>query len=563
MKNKTLLESIERIKVLMEVSIITESVQWATIGKNLVGFLEKLPGLSKDSLDDIAKLTVAKSDTEAIDILAKLANKEQILSDNILPVIYKNLPSEVQKEIEQIKVFAKDQLKQGVKAESLSPLIDKRINVIDSPFDGIKKMLQDDIKKAIPEYIPGNLSKTVVDDIIVTPDPPTPKPNPKGVGDEISALIKEWEKIIPKGKISPKDWLLMNDLPLRSIRANINYLLNGWWNRIKAGREQSLNKIASLIKRASEEYGSQRIDPELYRTIDIEIQALRKDDIDAMKLVYDEIERQLGLTLKDGSTAKAVRDLIEKNSDMAGNRVRWRDYVMDESWIGKLFGLPKGDTWLQRGGKWFWNFIERAVMFLTTGQLRKIEEINQQFFKTYGPATGLVYGYLYFQFMSKVIYPLYFSIFDTFYYGFTRETPAEEQNGETWRLFISNFEDNFFNAFQSVEREFEAQTGQYVDKQEFDFWKSVNPFSNFWDDLENGFDYVTAGRLQERRRELEDETRQRFEDAGMRVPETPVVVNPRPAPAPVVVNPERPNITPSPAPSPGGGGRRRRPGTES
>jgi hypothetical protein len=202
-------------------------------------------------------------------------------------------------------------------------------------------------------------------------------------------------------------------------------------------------------------------------------------------------------------------------------------------------------------------------MFLTTGQLRKIEEINQQFFKTYGPATGLVYGYLYFQFMSKVIYPLYFSIFDTFYYGFTRETPAEEQNGETWRLFISNFEDNFFNAFQSVEREFEAQTGQYVDKQEFDFWKSVNPFSNFWDDLENGFDYVTAGRLQERRRELEDETRQRFEDAGMRVPETPVVVNPRPAPAPVVVNPERPNITPSPAPSPGGGGRRRRPGTES
>lgn len=561
MKNKTLLENIERIKVLMEVSIITESVQWATIAKNLVGFLEKLPGLSRDSLADIAKLAVAKSDTEAIDILAKLANKEQILSDNILPVIYKNLPSEVQKEIEQIKVFARDQLKQGVKAESLNPLIDKRINAIDSPFDGIKKMLQDDIRKAIPEYIPGNLSKTVVDDVIVTPDPPTPKPNPKGVGDEISALIKEWEKIIPKGTISPKDWLLMNDLPVRSMRANINYLLNGWWNKIKAGREQSLNKIASLIKRASQDYGSQRINDELYRTIDIEIQALRKDDMDAMKLVYDEIERQLGLTLKDGSKAKAVRDLIEKNSDMAGNRVRWRDYIMDESWIGKLFGLPKGDTWFQRGGKWFWNFIERGVMFLTTGQLRKVEELNQQFFKKYGPATGLIYGYLYFQLMSKVIYPLYFSIFDTFYYGFTRDTPAEEQNGETWRLFVSNFKDNFFNAFQSVEKEFEAQTEQYVEKQEFDFWKSVNPFNYFWDDLENGFDYVTAGRLQERRRELEDETRQRFEDAGMRVPETPVVFNPNQEPAPVVVNPQQPDITPSPAPSPGGGGRRRRPGT--
>ena len=560
MKNKTLLESIERIKVLMEVSIITESVQWATIGKNLVGFLEKLPGLSKDSLADMAKLAVAKSDTEAIDILVKLANKEQILFDNISPVIYKNLPSEVQKEIEQIKVFARDQLQKGAKAERLSPLIDKRINVMESPYSELKKMFQNDIKKAIPEYIPGDLSK-IIDDTI--PNPPTPKPNPKGVGDEISALIKEWEKIIPKGTISPKDWLLMNDLPLRSMRANINYLLNGWWNGIKAGREQSLNKIASLIKRASQDYGSQRINDELYRTIDIEIQALRKDDDDAMKLVYDEIERQLGLTLKDGSTAKAVRDLIEKNSDMAGNRVRWRDYIMDESWIGKLFGLPKGDTWLQRGGKWFWNFIERGVMFLTTGQLRKVEEINQQFFKKYGPANGLVVGYLYFQFMSKVIYPLYFSIFDTFYYGFTRDTPAEEQNGETWRLFVSNFKDNFFNAFQSVEKEFEAQTGQYVEKQEFDFWKSVNPFSNFWDDLLNGFDYVTAGRLQERRRELEDETRQRFEDAGMRVPETPVVVNPRPAPAPVVVNPERPNITPSPAPSPGGGGRRRRPGTES
>lgn len=561
MKNKTLLESIERIKVLMEVSIITESVQWATIGKNLVGFLEKLPGLSKDSLADIAKLAVAKSDTEAIDILAKLANKEQILSDNILPVIYKNLPSEVQKEIEQIKVFARDQLKQGVKAESLSPLIDKRINVIDSPFDGIKKMLQDDIKKAIPEYIPGKVSKTVVDDVIVTPDPPTPKPNPKGVGDELSALIKEWEKIIPKGTISPKDWLLMNDLPLRSMRANINYVLNGWWNKIKAGREQSLNKIASLIKRASEEYGSQRINDELYRTIDIEIQALRKDDKDAMKLVYDEIERQLGLTLKDGSKAKAVRDFIEKNSDMAGNRVRWRDYIMDESWIGKLFDIPKGDTWFKKGGLWFLNFIERTAMFLTTGQLRKVSELNEQFFKKYGPATGLLYGYLYFQFMSKVMYPLYFSIFDTFYYGFTRETPAEEQNGETWRLFVSNLKDNFFNAFQSVEKEFEAQTGQYVEKQEFDFWKSVNPFSNFWDDLLNGFDYVTAGNIQQRRTELEDEARQRFEDAGMRVPDTPVVINPNPSPAPVVVNPQQPNITPSPAPSPGGGGRRRRPGT--
>jgi len=55
MKNKTLVENIERIKVLMEVSIITESVQWATIAKNLVGFLEKLPGLSKDSLADVAK----------------------------------------------------------------------------------------------------------------------------------------------------------------------------------------------------------------------------------------------------------------------------------------------------------------------------------------------------------------------------------------------------------------------------------------------------------------------------------------------------------------------------
>jgi len=520
MKNKTLLESIERMKVLMEVSIITESVQWATIAKNLVGFLEKLPGLSKDSLADVAKLVVSKSDEESLNILAKLANREQVLADNILPIIYKHLPSDVVNEINQIKVFARDQIQRGSNPEKISPLIDKRINVLETKFDGIKKMFQDDIKKAVPEYIPGDLSK-IVDDVIVTPNPPTPKPNP-GIGDEISGLLKEWEKIIPKGTISPKDWLLLNDLPLRSMRANINYILDGWWNKVKVGREQSLNKIASLIKRVSQEYKSQKIDDILYRTIDNEIQALRKSDSDAMKLVYEEIERQLAITLKDASTAKAVVSLIEKNSDMAGNRVRWRDYLMDESWIGKLFGLPKGDTWFKRGGGWFVNFMERTVMFLTTGQLRKIEELNQQFFKKYGPATGLLYGYLYFQFMSKIMYPLYFSIFDTFYYGFTRETPAEEQNGETWRLFVENYKDNFFNAFQSVQDDFEDKTAQNVGKPTFDFWKSVNPFNLFWDDLSNGFDYVTAGRLQERRRELEDETRRRFEDAGMRVPEVPV-----------------------------------------
>jgi hypothetical protein len=506
MKKLNLLEEVHRITNLLE-SVVSP---WVKLGKSLSSIYPQSTDLGKRFATDLSNLAKVKTDEEALKILVKLSNSEKAFSDAIIPIVYKNIPIGVENEILEIIDSAKKQLQGKTPQDTVNVMIAKRLSAIKTEFNDINRLLAQDVQKQIPGFDPRKLQDYL---------------KSKGVQETVSALeglLGEWKKISGNKWLSPQDWLLLNDFPLRSFRANIDYILKGFYNTSKGRREKSLQKIVELLKRASNEYDAYKENPLVYRTIDAEVQALRQDENDVIKLFYDELENALSQTLKDGKKARDLRNNLEQFSGVSKDRQKWRDYLINDTYIGRMLDYPNTGNKLKDFALWFWNAFERISMWLTTGSLRKVDEYVQSFFRTYGPVLGSVYLYLYFQFVSKISLPFFWAIFDTLYYGFTRSTPAEEQDGEGWRLFVSNYEDNIKKSFLSFEEKFDESVQKNIPTDEIDVWESAKksfiPFSWYWDYVLNGWDYVSAGMVQEERRRQMEEVQQRLEESGMTNP---------------------------------------------
>ena len=135
-------------------------------------------------------------------------------------------------------------------------------------------------------------------------------------------------------------------------------------------------------------------------------------------------------------------------------------------------------------------------------------------------AGGLIYTWFYFTAITKIWFPLLYSFLDALYFGFIRDTPAENVNGEYWRQWVTAFYGNIQEAFIEFEQVLDEETGVYIGTDEVDaagtLMRTIIPFNYFGDDILNFFDYVTAGRPKQYFEDRINTTRRRFENSGVR-----------------------------------------------
>lgn len=498
MKTKILLEELTRIQGLMGKSLINE--QWTAIAKTITNLGDNFTELAAKYSDDLAKLAKASTDDEAIKILAKLSNAERKFADEIIPRVMQSLPDDVTEEIGSIISGAEQQLKAGVSREIVDKMVEKRLNAIKTQFDEIKSIIKKNVDDSLDGYKP-------------------PKPEPVISEPEVDAKLKQrlknvfeaWDEIAP-GSLSVKDKLLLNDLWFRGLRAKINYVLNGIMNNFKAQEQKSIEKIVSLLKKASNLADDAQDKKILWRTIDSEIEALRKNQDFAKDKIYKILEDEIGKKLGSSKGYEFVNKL--KANDPLGEKAQsyWK-YLMDESYIGKMFpNVGKTGEKLS----WLKNIVNRTLMTMTTGNPRKLQEIFNEFIIKHGPVKGLSAWYLKMYLIHRTFWPTFLGTIDMMLYPFVKET-GDPDIGNWWELEKHFVKERFYDMFTEWQMKFDQTLGKEIPKREFDWLKSLKAIDWLWDDLSKSLDWHVAGGTTRLFRDLENRGRQAAEDAGLEV----------------------------------------------
>ena len=481
-----LLEEILRIQELMGKNLITEQTIWSALTKIVRDFADNTASLSSKYADDFTRLATAKTDEEAISILAKLANAEKQFSDIILPEVMSSLSDEVRTELGQIIKMAEDQLAGGTPRAVVDDLVEKRLKAINSPFEGVRDILRKRVKDSL-------------DSVGTTPKPPNPNdpvpppnPNDTGIITSLKNTFKEWDTIVPGG-LSVKDKLLLGQhFAWRSLRVKLNYVLNNLLNTTLAGKQASLNKIASLIKKQQQLGLNAEESVLIYRTIDAELEALRKNENFVKEKLYDTLKDELDKVLGAGRGYEFVQKL-KANDAMSPDAPTYWKYLMDETYLGKIFTAPRGKDGKIIWNQWVRNFLERTAMTLTTGNPRKIGEIFDEFIKVYGVAWGTAAWAAWMKVISLTIWPAFLGFVDMAYYGFKNAGGVEDFGG-WWNLYKDmvweRFKDSFYDDY--VEK-YNEELKKNVGERKFNLFKAVNPFTFFWDDISRGLDWHVAG----------------------------------------------------------------------
>lgn len=502
MKKKLLSEEIIRIRELMGNKLINE--QWASIAKFVAKNTDEFAELVGKYADDFTKLgKEGITDSEAIEVLAKLANAERKFADVIVPQVMKNLPDDVSKEIGQIIAFAEDQIKKGVPKDVVTGLVEKRLKAIQTPFEGVRTIIKKNIDDTLSGY-----------------KPPAPNPPSPDVDDTLKQQMRDtfanWDELAP-GKLSTKDKILLNDLWFRGLRAKINYLLNSLMNTIPSQTQKSLDKIVSLIKeqaRLGEDFAAKK---EIYKAIDAEIEALRKNEDFVKEKVYGVIKQEVDKKLGAGKGYDLVAEL-KKNDTLAPDAQSYWSHLINDTYIGKMLPSFKKTGEKMSGVK---DFVHRTIMTVTTGNPRKVGEVFDEFFRKYGTVNGFFRWYAFLWVVHRTIWPLFLSEIDTLFgYAFSKDPNLKFDSW--WDANKYFFKERFLDMFMPVVEEFNATTGKYekTGERKLDF-TALQAFQWFWDEIDSGLDWHVAGGTRRMFEHLYETGKEKFENV-----EVPNVENP-------------------------------------
>jgi hypothetical protein len=511
MKKKTLTEEINRMLLLME----APANKWVMAAEGLVKVLKEIPGLSNFILNSIESLSKASNSEEVIGLLNSLAKANPKLRKDILDTVYKNLDPEVKNTVSELIEEAKDGLDAGRTMEDINKLIDDTIKTLDSKVDDIEvdllKTIKDDVDDVVKNYEPKAPD---------TPTPPTP-PNPKDV-EALTNLITTVNQLNP-GKISIKDAaLLTKNFPFRKLRAETNRILN---EHLMKGKYLE-NKIAELLKRAADELSvGDEVDPIIYKTLAAEIEAFRKTDNVLIERLYSRIESALAEGL--GGTSTAQRDAseiiqkIKEHDALNPNAQTYWQYLKSDTYIGKMFSYPKGDSGMMNLLTYLKNAFLRSVSYIFTAQLRTLSELFVEFWKNKKSVPRKVlYIWGYFTAVTKIFVPIVMGAFATLWNGIKMTAPTGEKEGafmEQWKQWLwESFQESFIVFNEQFKGEIERPDfweglllfipTLYDNREKIDPWPTIkkvaNPFKNYKDEFMNAIDSLSGGYTTQKMKEF-------------------------------------------------------------
>jgi len=491
MKNrKTLNEEISRMRVLMEVQLLTES-RYKAIADVLLSLGDELAELFAKHSDEFLRLRNAKTDVEAVEVLSELVTLEKRFADEIIPRIFGVLDDSYQAEITAVTNRLTDFKKNNLRIDD--EIIDSQLRALEGLFEqwpGIDKIIKKQIKDVL-DGVPRNP---------ITP-PPKNVPDDKLMKD-LRDTFKKWDEIAP-GVLSIVDKKLMGLGAFRGFRAKLKYTITNLLNRFKGQRAQSMERIVGYLKEAADKLINEAESPaELYRLIDTEIEALRKNEDLVKQEIYNLIQREVN---KATGTDKGldIVQALKANEALGKNAESYFKSVLDDNqliqeisdafqWVpfvnmtkDKLVGITTG--WAK--------LLQRIFSGITIGYATNISAIYKSFLLRYGVPKGAWYLYLYFQGVAKIVWPVFFGLWEYIKNSLiTQEIPFEETT-EAVKYFM--FEE-FKKAMGIYTDEFIKIHGKELPIPVVDVLKALNPFTNIWQKLIDETDYwVTQGGIRD------------------------------------------------------------------
>lgn len=505
MKNrKTLHEEISRMRVLMEVQLLTES-RYKAIADVLLSLGDELAELFAKHSDEFLRLRNAKTDVEAVEVLSELVTLEKRFADEIIPRIFGVLDDSYQAEITAVTNRLTDFKKNNLRIDD--EIIDDQLRALKGLFEqwpGIDKIIKKQIKDVL-DGVPRNP---------ITP-PPKNVPDDKLMKD-LRDTFKKWDEIAP-GVLSIADKKLMGLGAFRGLRAKLKYTITNLLNMFKGQRAQSMERIVGYLKEAADKLINEAESPaELYRLIDTEIEALRKNENLVKQEIYNLIQREVN---KATGTDKGldIVQALKANDALGKNAESYFKSLLDDStliqdisdafqWVpGSIFSKDKlvsfTTGWAQ--------LLQRVFSTVTIGYQTSIREIFNKFFLRYGVPKGAWWLYVYFQGVAKIVWPVIFTAMEYVKNSLiTQEIPFEE----TEEALAYFYEQEFKKAMGIYTDEFIKIHGKELPIPVVDVLKALNPFTNIWQKLIDETDYwITQGGI----RDLSIETAQNAGDQAV------------------------------------------------
>lgn len=253
-----------------------------------------------------------------------------------------------------------------------------------------------------------------------------------------------YEKLFPSNPISKIDWSQVTEVTpsifsrflasnktlgtrLRLIALQLSKTLpifdttsGKWYFPFKSSVDKTITDIFGKLKTIVNKYeegagfGNTLIDSDsLFRDIQASLGSLQKGIADYDKII-GEIEDVMLDGGVDSDTVSKIGRYIKENDPWIQNS--WLRTMIGESSFAKAIKEIWGPSKNSIGLRWYekmWNLFERTIMFLTTGSIKKWDEILEFMIGRQSPgiAKGVLYYYLFMMWVSKGVLPVVLSFF--------------------------------------------------------------------------------------------------------------------------------------------------------
>ena len=516
MKNKkTLHEEISRMRLLMEVQLITES-RYKAIADVLLSLGDEMADLFAKHSDVILRLRNAVTNEDAMKVLVELINSEKRFADELIPRIYELLGKDRLDLIQKKKNQLAELKRTAPKAVIDDEYIDNYIRDIDfDPFSEIKDVVRKDIK----DFLNG-----VERSPITVPPSNIPVKVGDDVAEDMKKVFKEWDNISP-GTLSASDKFFMSDSWFRGLRSKLKWILYNTLNQkfplgIGSLREESMKKIVGLLRTAYEDSTKRAgTNPELFKLIDLELDALRRDKIYVKDLMYDVIETEVNKATGSFKGRELVNNL--KKYDPSGPEAQsyFKSLLNDNSLIDEISAVFGKLTFGHATKAGVVELVENlALLFqrimgvITTGYGTNLRALFKTL-RAYGVKGGVGWLYAYFMGMSRIVWPMLFALKD---YLMNSLITQDIKFEETESAFLYFWEEEVKKALGIYNEEFLTIFGNEIPQPYSKIIRAINPFTNIWQKVKDGADYwFTQGGLRELSLDAVENANENVEDARL------------------------------------------------
>jgi hypothetical protein len=313
--------------------------------------------------------------------------------------------------------------------------------------------------------------------------PPTP-PLPKSLEDKIDASMEKVDWVnkledIKLGLTKTEKFLLTDSLWFRATRAQIKYILDGAFKK----EDEIIERMTELLKSATDDLTNFEMVTTKFKSIDILLERLSKNKNFQKQAVYDVIRKNLNDKVGFVKGNK-IMEKLKSTESLSSEYPTWIQDFISTSHYTRAFGLNKFNI-----PKGLSNLIERTKMGLISGDIRKVDEVFNDFIKNNPTWKGFLKYYLWMQLVTKAFIPAFYGFIFAITYGFRSESNKNPKK------FLKAWETGILLAWENIflvqKKDWARKIG--LKENEINWLATLSPWHDYLRDIIEGLDKFDSG----------------------------------------------------------------------